>query len=189
MAISGPAFITKKVEGLEWDGSSKSLDKVENTDIISSLVVFDTWTRNWDRCPPVGDKRHPNLGNVFLTSENASPNKWRLLAIDHTECFSGGLDLSPRINQIDNIKDENIYGVFEPFKKYIHLDLIKEALNRLSKVNKNVIDSYIEKIPSEWQVDSNTRNALGEFIYNRSHFLAENMVELIKSSKNMEYLF
>jgi hypothetical protein len=45
--------------------------------IIPRLVVFDTWTLNWDRCPPDGDTRRINYGNVFLTSEKASSlDKW-----------------------------------------------------------------------------------------------------------------
>lgn len=189
MAISGPAFITRKVEGDQWDGSSKSLDKVENTDTIASLVVFDTWTCNWDRCPPDGDRRHMNFGNVFLTSEKASPNKWRLLAIDHTECFSNGHDLSPKIKCIDKVKDRKIYGLFEPFKDYIHRERIESAAQRLGEVDKGVINGYVDLIPDEWDVDMKTRAALAEFICSRAAFLAENIVQTLSSVKHTNKLF
>lgn len=189
MAMPGPAFVTRKVGGNEWDGSAESLDKVENTDIITNLVVFDTWTRNWDRCPPDGDTRRINYGNVFLTSERtSSSDKWRLLAIDHTECFSEGRDLSPQVKYIDKVKDERIYGLFEPFKKYIHRELIEVAAARLSEIDEATVSDYIASIPSKWEIETNTRVALAEFVCNRATFLAENIVEILSSAKYSCYL-
>jgi hypothetical protein len=48
-AEPGPAFVTRGEEGSVWDGSKRLLEKIDNSDVISGLVVVDTWLRNTDR--------------------------------------------------------------------------------------------------------------------------------------------
>lgn len=190
MALPGPAFVTRKISCIEWDGSSESLDRTENSDIISRLVVFDTWTLNWDRCPPEGDTRQKNYDNVLLSSENtSSPDRYCLLPIDHTECFSGGHDLSSRINTIDRVKEETVYGLFEPFKKYIFREKVEEAASLLGEFDRNSVEDFVDSIPPQWEVNTNTRHALTDFVCSRAHFLANNIVRLLSSSRCTDNLF
>lgn len=179
LALPGPAFATRQVLGQPWGGSSSELDKTENTDIITKLVVFDTWTLNWDRCPPEKDGRKNNYDNVFLTSEHTSGGNWRMLAIDHTECFSNSRDLTPRLNRIDRIKDLRVYGAFDKFRIYLHLDLLEEAAKQIGTISRDVIGELIETIPAEWDVTAPIRDALADLIYSRATFLAENVVDML----------
>jgi hypothetical protein len=189
-ALPGPAFVTREFEGLQWDGSSKSLDSVENTNIITDLVIFDTWTHNWDRCPPEGDGRGPNYGNVFLTNQGVlTEGKYRILAIDHTECFSIGQELNARCFTIDRRQDRRIYGLFEPFKPYLCREHTERAVEKLRQIDRDIIGEYVESIPREWDMNRRTRQGLADFILSRATFLADNIVGIISSSNYMNGLF
>jgi len=174
IAVPGPAFASHRIhQANPWSGTAKSLESAENNDIISRLVVFDTWTRNWDRCPPAGDGRHDRKDNVLLAGENGIMRLW---IIDQGECFSDGGELNERIVTIDRIKDEDIYGLFEEFKPFIRRRSLEKPIEMLRKVeiNKGVIEGFINAIPSKWEVNNKVRKALSEFISSRAAFLSDN---------------
>ena len=75
LAKSGPAFVARREQGFPWGGQISELADLANSADIGRLVVFDTWIRNIDRCPPEGSTRPPNLGNVFLSNERCAPGK------------------------------------------------------------------------------------------------------------------
>lgn len=87
-AKPGPAFVSRAESGHAWGGSADELHLIENPEDIAKLVVFDTWTLNCDRHPPKGVVRKPNKDNVFLSGEGARPGRFRLIAMDHTHCFT-----------------------------------------------------------------------------------------------------
>jgi hypothetical protein len=89
---------------------------------------------------------------------------------------------------LSRIKDERIYGFFEPFRKYMRRALIEDAAGRLGAIDETTVRDYIASIPPEWQVDANTRAALAEFIRSRATFLAENIVRILSSAKYSDYL-
>ena len=93
-AAPGPAFVTRATKGNTWGGEDGELDLLENPEAISRLVVFDTWTRNCDRYPPDLEMRKPNRDNVFLNSTSEREDRFRLIAMDHTHCFTCGRDLT-----------------------------------------------------------------------------------------------
>jgi len=173
-AIPGPAFASRRIhQAVPWDGSGKSLEKLEKNDIISRLVVFDTWTRNWDRCPPEGDDRRTNKDNVLLTSGNG---KLRLWVVDQGECFSHGGELNEQISNIDRTKDKKVYGLFDEFKPFIRKVFLEDSIEMLRKVenSKVVIEGFIKAIPSQWQVSDKACKALNEFVSSRAAFLSDN---------------
>jgi hypothetical protein len=67
----GPAFITRAESGEPWSGAPNQLSRLINSQDVSRLVVFDTWTLNCDRYSlPSGDrvgKPRINRNNVFLS--------------------------------------------------------------------------------------------------------------------------
>jgi len=73
-ARPGKAFITRREKGDRWGGGEDQLKLVGNHEDISRLVVFDTWTLNWDRFPP-DTVRKPNRDNVFLSEEGKREGK------------------------------------------------------------------------------------------------------------------
>lgn len=140
-ASAGPAFLTQSHEGGPWSGSSKDLKRVENLEIITMLVVFDTLVRNRDRCPPEGMGRRPNYDNVFFSTEGAPSGNFRIMAMDFTHCFSEGDFLNPHVADIGNIQDDRVYGLFKPFREHLRRDMLKEAIQRLSTVNAQTVSS------------------------------------------------
>jgi hypothetical protein len=178
-ASAGPAFLTRSHEGGPWSGSSKDLKRVENLEIITMLVIFDTWVRNRDRCPPEGMGRRPNYDNVFFSTEGASSGTFRIMAMDFTHCFSEADLLNQRVADIGNIQDEQVYGLFKPFIEHLQADILNEAIQRLSAVNAQTVSSYIKQVPKEWQLDSETRKALEQFLIRRADFLINHLHQMM----------
>jgi hypothetical protein len=61
---NGPAFISREIEGSTAAGGDVFLKRLVNPDDVSKLIVFDTWIRNPDRCPPEG--LPTNRDNLFF---------------------------------------------------------------------------------------------------------------------------
>ncbi len=178
---TGPAFITKETKGISWGGSVKELRKLINKESISHLVVFDTWTRNCDRCPPENTQRKVNFDNVFIEEIGQKGNKkYRLLAIDHSCCFNWGRDLTPGISAIELVKDERIYGLFPAFKKLIRQDEIEIAITQLGKLTEDIVEKFVNEVPTEWQVNQQIRIAWRELILRRANYVADTILERIK---------
>jgi hypothetical protein len=173
-AHPGPAFVTRAVMGDQWSGKPQDLELLDNPDDISRLVVFDTWLRNKDRCPPSKEPR-----NVFFAGEGASQGRFRLLAIDHTHCFTNGGELTAAIANIDNWQDETICGLFEAFIPKMNKRVVEAAAWKLATVMKGDVAALVETIPHEWHVNEGTRAALTEFICSRATFLSAKIVGLL----------
>lgn len=182
---TGPAFISQKIDlANPWDGTAKTLEKIENTNIIPKLVLFDMFTLNWDRCPPPNDPNHKkeNQDNLLIVGDKTGKRKNRLIPIDFGECYSINRELNGSLANIDRIKDGRLFGLFEAFKSYITLDLIENATEQLGQIEESFVFEIIDKIPEEWQVDVQARRSLAELICRRAAFLAENGKEILRYS-------
>jgi HipA-like protein len=102
-ALPGSAFVTREEPGFSWGGDPKELETLANPADVSRLVVFDTWTRNCDRHSPAGSRVH--YDNVFFSREGVSADVSRLIAMDHTHCFTCGKDLDASMANIETVKD------------------------------------------------------------------------------------
>jgi len=179
-AQCGPAYITRKEEGLTWGGSAEELEIVENSQDISRLVIFDTWTLNCDRYPPDPETRKPNHNNVFLSREGAQPDKLIIKAMDHTHCFTCG-DPLRKTARIDNVKDERLYGMFPGFMPYLNPLEARQAISDLSAIKRSEISAIVGTIPNEWEVEHEAREALVELIYFRAAYLRDYIDSIIES--------
>jgi hypothetical protein len=173
-ARPGPAFITRAVRGDQWSGKAQHLDLLDNQEDISRLVVFDTWLLNRDRCPPSKEPR-----NIFFSGERASAGQFRLLAMDHTHCFTNGGALTPAIANIGNWQDETICGLFDEFIPKMNKQVVEAAALKLATVQKSEVAAFVQSIPQEWNVDDRTRTAMMEFICSRATYLADRIVSLL----------
>ncbi len=171
MAQPGKAFATKAHAGITWSGDGKQLKLIENPEVITGLVVFDTWVLNRDRCSPKGMKRQPNYDNVFMSAEGCAPGRYRLIAMDFTHCFGTGSTLTKHIRDIANVKDERIYGLFPAFEAYLKGELLKQAVARLGELKKTSVQAIISQVPDEWELSKDVRDALLEFVLQRAVFL------------------
>lgn len=179
-AKPGPAFVTKAEKGHPWGGEAEELTQLSNREDISRLVIFDTWTLNCDRQPPPDSQRKRNLDNVFLSHEGAGDNNVRLIAMDHSHCFTCGRDLTERVGEIDRIKDERVFGVFPGFRSCFTRDAIGAGVKRLVQFDEETCQGFVESIPTEWEVSSSVRSALCRLIEGRAAFLADNLKRMLK---------
>ena len=173
----GPAFVTKESFGTPWSGSEEQLQCLENPDIIPHMVAFDTWILNGDRFPTKGSPRKPNYDNVFLAREDNQSKKFKLLVMDHTHCLKGETSLSKKIQNIDCVRDDKLYGMFPQFKKYLNLE---KEIPRIEQKFQNLDFPYIEReiiqtIPKEWDVAKDVQPALYNFLKGRADFLSQNI--------------
>lgn len=179
-AASGPAFVTRAVENQSWGGSEKELKRLVNPEAIARLVVFDTWTLNADRYPPDLSTRRQNLDNVFLEKQLGPPKgKLRLIAMDHSHCFTSGGELSRKLAHVGQVKDERIYGLFPAFRQFVHQDGVDSALERLCQFSQADALEIMQTIPNEWEVNSQAISAWVEFLCQRAKFLADSFDERI----------
>jgi hypothetical protein len=116
LAKPGPAFIAKELSGETWGVVKGRLTLLVNPGDVGKLVLFDTWTRNADRYPPDLTQRNPNYNNLFFSTEGLPDNHWRLIAMDHTHCFTADRDLDAKVCRIDVVKDDRVYGLFPELK-------------------------------------------------------------------------
>lgn len=171
-ALPGPAFVTREETGLSWSGDAADLELIDNQDDVSRLVVLDHWLRNCDRHPPDLSARKPNIDNVFLSSEQASPGRFRLIAMDQGHCITCGRDLTVAVQNIDVVRDERVYGVFPAFRGLLRPAVLQESLAKLGTLPVTVAADAVQAIPLEWDVSTAVREALRTFVVDRASYLA-----------------
>ena len=172
----GIGFMTRKESGLDWNKSTAMLDKVINKDDITRLVCFDTLVRNPDRYCVREKEPHANSTNVFFAK--ASDGHITLKAIDFTHAFPGSLDNT--MNNVKKVCDENVYGLFPQFEKFLKKDVAVSACARLRKLRDRTARRYVEAIPQSWNIGVETREAWIHFIIQLAAFVANNFLRLTK---------
>jgi hypothetical protein len=168
----GPAFVSRSVSGHTWDRSTEELRQLENLTDITRLVVFDNWVRNCDRHPTDLALRLPNWANVYI-AETEHPERFHLFAIDHTHCFDCGRDLTRRLSEIGNVRDEGVYGLFPEFREFIDEGELVWCSGMLQSVTAEQVRAIVDAIPREWEVSADARAALVELIMRRAAYLAD----------------
>jgi hypothetical protein len=179
LAASGTAWVTQSEPGNVWGGTKAELEQLDNPQDIPRLVLFDTWVRNRDRHAPPELDRKPNYGNVFFSSRDCERDHYRLLAMDHTHVFSTESALTRRISQIGEVRDTKIYGRFPQFVPYLNAGVLERAAEDLQRLDANLIARVIHAIPADWDLDTETREALRDFLVRRALFVAENWKSLL----------
>jgi hypothetical protein len=91
-AEPGPAFVTRGEDGSVWGSDKRLLDKIDNIDAISGLVVVDTWLRNTDRY--YLPKNRVNWDNVFFSKESTEDGKLSLRVMDFSHAIQFGGELT-----------------------------------------------------------------------------------------------
>lgn len=180
-AQPGAAFVTRAERGHTWGGTDQELQVIDNPEDIARLVVFDTWTLNCDRYPPNLATRQPNYDNVFLSEEGASPGRFRLVAMDHTHCFTCGSELNERVASIDRTKDEQVYGLFPGFVTAVqtHRVAVEGAAEQIRTFTESVGHEIVSTIPVDWQVSEPAQAALIDLLRQRAAFVADNIITLL----------
>jgi len=180
---AGPAFIAREVSGRAWSGENDDLSFLENLEDICGLVVFDTWTRNYDRYAEGGGPPRCNLRNVFFCEEGARKGRYRLLAMDHTECFRTGRPLASRgLLDLDNIRDERLYGLFPGFRGRVTKERTRRFVDKLATFRAETFDAYTRGLPPAWGLGSDTRERLRTFCVERAKFLVYSVEKVLEDA-------
>lgn len=178
-ARAGPCFLTESTPGRQWNRDRSDLDLLVNPQDITLLVALDTWVRNRDRRHPDRGVRKPNYGNVFLAEVEDSPDRFRLVAMDHTHCFDNG-NLHAKLANIDNVRDPLVYGLFPQFIPYMNPLIAAAAAAKLKTLEKADVVSIIQEVPAQWEVDQRARDVWAELIFQRARHLAGTLAESLE---------
>lgn len=175
----GPAFCTRGVIATQWDGADQSISAIENTNDIAKLVVFDTWIRNEDRCPPVDSAGvlqstwQENLGNVLLVRSPPKVRILRLVAMDFGHAIVKGRELPTQSFGVNADKDEWVYGLFRAFRRFVTPPLVDAAAAKLNTLGRDELEDLISEIPLAWDVSVAARTVLADHLYRRAAYLAD----------------
>ena len=174
-AKAGPAWITRREEGVPWSGGEEHLALLANPADVAGLVVLDCWTRNCDRHCPARQPTRINRNNVFFSRESAPEGQFRLIAMDHTHILTCGRELTPALAEIDVVKDDTVYGLFPEFAATMQLRDFRAACARLAAVPSRAIEAVVAAVPVEWEVDAATRSAIVGLLTGRRDYLATDL--------------
>ncbi|MBT9586051.1 hypothetical protein IV102_22105 [bacterium] len=173
---AGPAFITRLEDGTPWGGSADELRYVENIEVLAGLIVLDTWLLNCDRYRLRDGRERRNVRNLFLTARDAQKGKFRVLAMDHTHCFTCGRELTGRISNLDNIRSTQVLGDFPEFCGYVSQKGVSRFAERLSRFGKPATETLLASIPKSWGISAEVCSSVGEFLVQLAGFVGENVV-------------
>lgn len=184
-AAPGPALVSRAIRGHSWGGCcKKELGALVNQEDIPRLVLFDTWTRNRDRHPPSDLCWKPNYDNVFFSDEAEESGKFKLIALDHTECFLSSLKpLDGKVDQISRTKDDRVYGLFPQFKEIVsrdQLECLLSAVEVLKTLDRDIVEPIIEETPRQWVDSPIGRAKLVSLVVQRAEYVSETIIDSIQ---------
>ena len=164
VAKAGPAFFSKWEQAIPLSPNSMVLRNLRDTRKIALLVIFDTWIRNKDRfCVEYdGQYENSNFDNILFVPDK---RKTKLLIIDHTHAFAeSGLDY-----ELDDgwAEEQEIFGLFDQFKPFLNRNDIQSALDAISRIDAEAIQSICQAVPKEWEFTSSLARRLTECLIAR----------------------
>ena len=179
-----PSFCDPGRTGATWGKDRKMLGKVGNPEVISGLVVVDTWLRNTDRWWKPASR--VNLDNVFFSTESGDAPV-ALRAMDFSHCIAYGRELTRRVKDINDVRDEDVYGLFTEFRTQLKRESVRYYTSRLSGLSRSDFQAAVDRVPNEWEIDSETRMALIDFLTQRASFVAGNIEDWLFSPEQHEF--
>lgn len=166
----GPAFVSKALQGSPSDAHGTFLAHLANPEHIPMLVVFDTWIRNIDRCPPSDYlDPTPKWDNLFFAPYK---RRFEMVVFDHTHCFvEGTLEDGLAGNQF--VEDQRIYGLFPEFVPMLSEEPLLRACELIARVDVSTIKTIIASVPTHWGPSPGTRDRWADLIFERGQRLKD----------------
>jgi len=172
-AEEGLGFITRQRSHIDWTGAIDELERIPRPHDFATLVLLDTWIRNWDRYPPLSHQRQDagNEKNVFL-GWNDDDKTFELVPMDFGHSIVVDGQIGPTLRS--KIEDDRVFGLFPAFRQLLSENLWDVAFQKLQGIQGNQIDGVVTGIPSEWIATPETRDILRNFLHaRRDYMLAE----------------
>ena len=88
--------------------------------------------------------------------------------------------MNVNIAHIDTVREARVYGLFPEFKPLLDRSEITRAVADLKMISRTDIQRVVESIPSAWQVNAATREAL-------VNFLSENFVSFVWAQGELDF--
>lgn len=177
----GPAFISKEVKAEPGAAGDMFVKRLTRAEDLALLVVFDTWVRNGDRCPPADYlDPTPRRDNLLFAPNGRT---FDLVVLDHTHCFTEG-DLETDIDGVD-VDDSRIYGLFPEFMPHLSDNAIIAAIGRLANVTNGDIKAAVELVPPAWGLTQNTRDKWVQMIVARRDKVGATITAALVAQRNL----
>lgn len=179
----GPAFISREMKCIPSDGGPHLISRLADPTELALLVMFDTWIRNLDRCPPPDyfDPR-PRLDNLCFTPQGA---KLKLMVIDHSHCFVEGI-LEDEIGCKEFVDDTRIYGQFPEFEGYLNEQPLKRAADKMASIDVATITEIVSAVPLAWGPTQGVRKVWVDQIVARQACVPKLVIEQLVSQRQMD---
>ena len=175
--IEAPVFYSHGVDGTPRDGSHTFLSRLENTNDVARLVVFDTWIRNIDRHDNRYGEPVSNSDNLLYV-RGKRRNKYNLVPIDHTMCFFD--EPFDDVGDLKNYTEDGcVYGYFPEFSDYINPEAVALATSDLTRLRSDFVLQCINNMPLAWKISIATKSKLHELICNRAKFVVSTIAQKI----------
>ncbi|WEJ57877.1 HipA family kinase [Devosia sp. FJ2-5-3] len=165
----GPAFVSKEVRAEPATVGDSFVSRLAKPQDPALLVAFDTWIRNFDRCPP-NDYLDPTPKRDNLLFAPVG-RKFDMIVLDHSHCFTEG-DIETDIDAID-VNDDRIYGLFPEFMPSLNDAALNAAIHSLSEVKDSDITDVLASIPAQWGITGATRSKWADVIIKRRDRVCE----------------
>lgn len=166
----GHAFLSKWYnEATTFSPNSKLLTSVKNIEVVSQLIVFDTWIQNADRFSLHDQRSKSNYDNLLFIP---SGKKLEIRVIDHTHAFVE-TSFDDEMNGDDWRQNREVFGYFPSFANFVDESRINVTLDKVASISTEQILEILERIPSDWLVSSNLKASIARNIEQRGKELGD----------------
>ena len=166
---AGHAFLTEwQTTAITFSGSKGILEKTRNQEVITKLIVFDTWIKNFDRFIETGQTTTENLDNLLFVPEGTG---LRMMVIDHSNAFTETTfeDGFPS----DWWMDETVSGTHPNFATFVRDDVLHKTLDEIAAINEGQLEQIVSKIPPDWELSQSSKDKLVEGLPRRAAAMQE----------------
>lgn len=179
----GPAFASRTMDLRTADGTDTYLKRLRRPQDLAKLVLFDTWVRNADRCPPA-DALDPSVNYENLTFAPVARG-YELVVIDHTHCFTEG-DLATDIGDPSIQQDDRIYGLFPEFPPFLEDASFHEAAAKLGQIDDAFVGEVVRSVPHEWGMTAGERDMLRTTLIARAGLVAREVPRILAAQLGLD---
>ncbi|MDM4013927.1 hypothetical protein [Roseiconus lacunae] len=110
-----------------------------------------------------------------------------LRAMDFSHCIAYGRELTRRVSNISDVREEAVYGLFTEFRPLLNRESIRDYADRLSQLGRSDFRDTVDLVPREWHLDSETRDALIDFLTQRASFVADNIEDWLYGPEQQNF--
>lgn len=148
--------------------------EVRNNDMLAGITVFDQWVNNSDR------------GTMNVIFEILDDSGYYVHMIDHGRVFPGRYQWST-----ETLSEKPVYNYHWPFYKWAYTLLdspnqLTSFIDRILNLPNESIYEVIQSIPAEWNVPTEDKDALYQFLLTQKNNLPEIVNSIIQYHNNVK---